>query len=87
MSSVALLILLVALPPLLVSSAETGRLSAGTFLVGYTMGFCVPMLGGLIADTTGDPRHAIITMIAYSVLVLPLAFTLDLERKKDQPES
>ena len=51
------------------------------------MGFCVPMLGGLIADTTGDPRHAIITMIAYSVLVLPLAFTLDLERKKDQPES
>ncbi|WP_199457718.1 MULTISPECIES: CynX/NimT family MFS transporter [unclassified Marinobacter] len=82
-----LLILLVALPPLLVSSAETGRLSAGTFLVGYTMGFCVPMLGGLIADTTGDPRHAIITMIAYSVLVLPLAFTLDLERKKDQPES
>ena len=76
-----LLILLVALPPLLVSSAETGRLSAGTFLVGYTMGFCVPMLGGLIADNTGDPRHAVMVMVAYAILVFPLAFTLDLKRK------
>src|SRR5690606_40651387 len=32
-----LLILLVALPPLLVRPEETGRLSAGTFLVGYTL--------------------------------------------------
>lgn len=82
-----LLILLVALPPLLVSSAETGRLSAGTFLVGYTLAFSVPMLGGLIADHTGDTRHAAMVMVGYALLVLPLAFTLDLKRKKDQPES
>ncbi len=82
-----LLILLVALPPLLVRPEETGRLSAGTFLVGYTMAFSVPMAGGLIADWTGDARHAILTIIAYSALVLPLAFTLDLKQKKDQPES
>jgi len=82
-----LLILLVALPPLLVSSAETGRLSAGTFLVGYTLAFSVPMLGGLIADHTGDTRHAVMVMVGYALLVLPLAFTLDLKRKKDQPES
>ena len=82
-----LLILLVALPPLLVNSAETGRLSAGTFLVGYTMAFSVPMLGGLLADWTGDTRHAVMAMVAYSLLVLPLAFTLDLKRKKDQPAS
>ncbi|MBN7769881.1 MFS transporter [Marinobacter daepoensis] len=88
MSCVAgmLLIVLVALPPLLVAPSETGRLSAGTFLVGYAMAFSVPMLGGVISDWTGDTRHAIMTMIAYSLLVLPLAFTLDLERKKDQPE-
>jgi CP family cyanate transporter-like MFS transporter len=82
-----LLILLVALPPLLVRSEDTGRLSAGTFLVGYTVAFSVPMLGGLLADFTGDTRHAIAVMIGYSLLVLPLAFTLDLKRKKDQPES
>ena len=82
-----LLILLVAIPPLEVSAAETGRLSAGTFLVGYTVAFCVPMLGGVVADWTGDARHALMLMITYGLLVLPLAFTLNLERKKDQPES
>lgn len=82
-----LLILLVAIPPLVVSAAETGRLSAGTFLVGYTVAFCVPMLGGVVADWTGDARHALMLMITYGLLVLPLAFTLNLEREKDQPES
>lgn len=82
-----LLILLVTIPPLVVSAAETGRLSAGTFLVGYTVAFCVPMLGGVVADWTGDARHALMLMITYGLLVLPLAFTLNLERKKDQPES
>ncbi|WP_286221333.1 MFS transporter [Marinobacter apostichopi] len=81
-----LLILLVAIPPLVVSASETGRLSAGTFLVGYTVAFVVPMTGGLVADWTGDARHAVLMMIAYGLLVLPLAFTLDLERKKGQPQ-
>jgi len=75
-----LLILMVALPPLLVSSEETGRLSAGTFLVGYTLAFSVPMLGGVLADWTGDIRHAIGVIIAYGVLVLPIAFRLKLNR-------
>lgn len=76
-----LLILLVALPPLLVRSEETGRLSAGTFLVGYTLAFSVPMIAGLIADWSGDIRHAIMVMVGYSLLVLPIAFTLDLRRR------
>ncbi|WP_323753402.1 CynX/NimT family MFS transporter [Marinobacter sp.] len=75
-----LLILLVALPPLLVSSEETGRLSAGTFLVGYTLAFSVPMLGGVLADWTGDIRHAVWVILAYGVLVLPIAFRLQLNR-------
>lgn len=78
-----LLILLVALPPLLVRSEETGRLSAGTFLVGYTLAFSVPMLGGLLADWTGDIRHAVMVMVGYSLLVLPVALTLDLRRRPD----
>jgi len=81
-----LLILLVAIPPLVVSASETGRLSAGTFLVGYTVAFVIPMTGGLLADWTGNPKHAFMMMIAYGLLVLPLAFTLDLERKKGQPK-
>lgn len=78
-----LLILLVALPPLLVSAEETGRLSAGTFLVGYTLAFSIPMAGGALVDVTGDIRHAVMVMIGYSLLVLPLAFTLDLTRQSE----
>ncbi|MBK1851476.1 MFS transporter [Marinobacter sp. 1-4A] len=76
-----LLIMMVALPPLLVPASETGRLSAGNFLVGYTMAFTVPMLGGLLSDWTGDIRHAIAVMIAYGVLVSPLAINLNLQRQ------
>ncbi|OEY66170.1 CynX/NimT family MFS transporter [Marinobacter sp. X15-166B] len=72
-----LLILLVALPPLLVPAEATGQLSAGNFLVGYTLAFGVPMLGGVIADATGDVRHALFTMVVYGVAVLPIAWKLD----------
>jgi CP family cyanate transporter-like MFS transporter len=76
-----LLILLVALPPMLVASSETGRLSAGNFLVGYTMAFSVPMLGGLLADWGGDARYAVMFILAYCLLALPLTFTLNLRRR------
>jgi CP family cyanate transporter-like MFS transporter len=81
-----LLILLVALPPVLVASSETGRLSAGNFLVGYTLVFSVPMIGGLLADWGNDARYAVMFIIAYCVLVFPLTFTLDLKQQKGQPE-
>ncbi|MEP1216645.1 MAG: MFS transporter [Marinobacter sp.] len=82
-----LLILLVALPPVLVEARETGRLSAGNFLVGYTLAFSVPMVGGLLADWGDDARYAVGFIIAYCILVLPLTFTLDLKRQKGQPKS
>ena len=76
-----LLILLVALPPLLVAQEDTGRLSAGNFLVGYTLAFVIPMLGGLVADFTGDARHAVMAIIGYSLLVFPLTLTINLEKQ------
>ncbi len=76
-----MLILLVALPPLLVASADTGRLSAGNFLVGYTLSFAVPMVGGVFADATGDTRLALVTILVFGVLVLPVAWSLDLRRQ------
>lgn len=76
-----MLILLVALPPLLVASNDTGRLSAGNFLVGYTLSFAVPMLGGVIADATGDTRFALVTIWIFGVLVLPVAWSLNLRRQ------
>lgn len=78
-----LLIMLVALPPMLVPSSETGRLSAGNFLVGYTVAFSIPMIGGLLADWGNDARYAVMFIIAYGVLAYPLTFTLDLKRQPD----
>jgi CP family cyanate transporter-like MFS transporter len=69
-----------------VASSETGRLSAGNFLVGYTLVFSVPMIGGLLADWGNDARYAVMFIIAYCVLVFPLTFTLDLKQQKGQPE-
>ncbi len=76
-----MLIMIVALPPLLVPANETGRLSAGNFLIGYSIAFAIPMLGGLVSDWSGDIRHAIAAMLAYAVLVSPLAIKLNLERQ------
>ncbi|MDI9243728.1 MFS transporter [Marinobacter sp. CHS3-4] len=85
MAAGIMLILLVALPPVLVDSAETGRLSAGNFLVGYTLAFSVPMLGGLLADWGNDARYAVAFIIAYCALAYPLTFTINLNRKKETP--
>jgi CP family cyanate transporter-like MFS transporter len=82
-----LLILLVALPPVLVASGETGRLSAGNFLVGYTLAFAVPMIGGLLADWGNDARFAVTFILAYCILVFPLTFTMNLKRQKGRPGS
>ncbi|WP_404366392.1 CynX/NimT family MFS transporter [Marinobacter sp.] len=79
-----LLILLVALPPLLSSQGDAGRLAAGNFTVGYTLSFAVPMLGGLVADATGDTRHALVVMLGYGLLVMPIAWTLDLRERRQK---
>lgn len=75
-----LLILLVALPPLLVPQEDTGRLSAGNFLVGYTLAFAIPMIGGALADVTGDSRHAVMVIIGYSLMVFPLTLRIRLKK-------
>jgi CP family cyanate transporter-like MFS transporter len=46
------------------------------------MAFSVPMLGGVLADWSGDARHAVMVMIGYALLVLPLAFKLNLRRQR-----
>lgn len=88
LSAGIMLILLVALPPVLVDSAETGRLSAGNFLVGYTLAFSVPMVGGLLADWGDDARYAVAFIIVYCVMAYPLTYTINLRRQREtSPET
>ncbi len=58
-----LLILVVALPPQLLPGKEAGRLAAGAFMLAYSLSFLLPLLGGLVADWSGQPQWALITLL------------------------
>ena len=73
-----LLILIVSLPPHLVPSAEAGRLSAGNFTIGYTVAFLVPLIGGVLADTSGSALAAVGFITLCTALTVPLALRLRL---------
>lgn len=67
------LILMVGLPPLYTSGNATAALAAGMFGIGSIINFTIPLGGGLIADQIGVPGMAIIPILIYSAVVLPLA--------------
>lgn len=67
------LILMVGLPPLYTRGNATAALAAGMFGIGAVINFVVPLGGGFIADRMGVPGMAIIPILIYSALVLPLA--------------
>lgn len=73
-----LLILIVALPPQLADSGHAGRLSAGNFTIGYTLAFFVPLLGGALADVTGNSLAAVWLILAFAAITVPIALRLKL---------
>jgi len=83
-----LLILLVTLPPRIYGSAHAGRLSAGNFTIGYTLAFVVPLLGGWLADFTGNSLATGWVIVVFAALTLPCAFTLrpDTVNQKGKPD-
>ena len=67
-----LLILIVALPPLYTRGNATAALAAGMFAVGAVTNFFVPLLGGVVGDLFGSARFAVIPILIYGLLALPL---------------
>jgi CP family cyanate transporter-like MFS transporter len=65
------LILLIALPPLLAERDEVHRLSAGMFMIGFTLSFVLPLLGGAAWDWSGYPAAAFLP-VAIGGLLIPL---------------
>ena len=66
-----LLMLCFALPALLSASGEVASMSAGMFLISYTEGLTVSVLGGIAWDLGGSPRFAFVPM---ALSALPLLF-------------
>jgi CP family cyanate transporter-like MFS transporter len=74
-----LLILLVALPPQLLPGRQAGRLAAGAFTLAYGLSFLIPLLGGRLADWTGQPSHALWLLFSLSLPALWLAWRFPLK--------
>ena len=76
------LISALALPPLLAAPGDVHRLSAGSFAVGYTSSFLIPLLGGIAWDLTHNPATAFAPVGIGATLVLLMAVTLRLVGRK-----
>ncbi len=75
-ASGVLLILLVSLPPMIASGGRTASLSAGMFTVGYAVSFLVPLAGGRLADASGLASGALLPLLVYTLLVIPVCVRL-----------
>ena len=67
------LILIVALVPLVAGGREAAPLAAGMFMIGYLLGFVVPLLGGLTADALASPGMTFAPLILLSVVAIIIA--------------
>lgn len=72
----AILILVLALPPLLAESNQVHRFSAGVFMIGYTISFFTPIISGALWDATHAPASAFMPVAAAGAALALLAATL-----------
>ena len=78
----AILILMLALPPLLAPPDDVHRVSAAMFTISYTCAVITPVFSGLAWDLTGVARSAFVPLGLCAVLLMALAPTLRLPRAK-----
>ncbi len=71
-----MLILMVALPPIYTRGTETAGLAAGMFAIGSINNFGVPLLGGFLADWFSRPALAMLPILLYGLIAVPLALKL-----------
>ncbi len=63
-------ILLISLPPKIANGTAVTRLSAGMTLIGFSLAFITPLIGGWIADTTGTVVVALYPALAFLIIGL-----------------
>ncbi len=71
LSSTIELILLVSIPAEIAKGHGVTRLSAGTTLIGYGIAFILPLLGGWVAERTGQTQLALLPALVFSILIFP----------------
>jgi MFS transporter, CP family, cyanate transporter len=75
----AVLILMLALPPLLSKAEDVPRMAAGMFTISYSCAVIVPIVSGLVWDATGVPATGFVPIAVAALLIIVLAPTLRLQ--------
>jgi CP family cyanate transporter-like MFS transporter len=77
----AILILMLALPPLLAPPDDVHRVSAAMFTISYSCAVITPVFSGLLWDLTGVAWSAFVPLGLCAVLLMALAPTIRIERR------
>jgi MFS transporter, CP family, cyanate transporter len=77
----AILVLVLALPPLLSAPEDVHRLTAGMFTISYSCAVVVPIISGALWDLTGWPVAALIPIGLCALVVIGLAPSVVLREK------
>jgi CP family cyanate transporter-like MFS transporter len=77
----AILILMLALPPLLAPPQDVHRVSAAMFTISYSCAVITPVFSGLAWDLTGMPWSAFVPLGACAVVMMALAPTVKFEAR------
>jgi CP family cyanate transporter-like MFS transporter len=80
-AAAAILVLMLALPPLLTDPDDVHRLSAGMFTISYSCAVIVPIISGVGWDLTGIPAVAFAPIGLAALLLIRLAPTIRLKRE------
>jgi MFS transporter, CP family, cyanate transporter len=76
-------VLILALPPVISAPGDVHRLAAGMFTISYSTAVVVPTASGLAWDLTGLPGAAFAPIAACAVMLVALAPTLPIRRRRD----
>jgi CP family cyanate transporter-like MFS transporter len=77
----AILVLILALPPLISLPEDVHRLSAGIFTISYSCAVIIPIISGLAWDLTGWPAIAFVPLGLCTLAIVCLAPSVALRDK------
>jgi CP family cyanate transporter-like MFS transporter len=74
--SAAILVLILALPPMISAPEDVHRFTAGIFTISYSCAVVVPIISGGLWDLTGSPAIAFVPIVLCTLAVVGLAPTI-----------
>jgi MFS transporter, CP family, cyanate transporter len=81
-ANAAMLVLMLALPPLLSAPDDVHRMSAAMFTISYPCAVIIPILAGIAWDATALPEVSFVAVGLCALAIVALAATIDLRPRR-----